>query len=100
MKPDFSVRRGFCFSRPPLSFPSPRDGHQRVHVVCGERRVLGHVLHPAINRIEDLCENQPMSQGTKRFETETYGPPPGRPLSLRRRRRRALSRHALVVARR
>ena len=53
----------------PLSFPSPRDGHQRVHVVRGERRVLGGVLHPAINRIEDLCENQPVSQGTKRFAT-------------------------------
>ena len=49
-----------------LGFPliqlSPRDGHQRVHVVRRERRVLGRVLHPAIDRIEDLSENQPMSQ--------------------------------------
>ena len=36
----------------------------------------------------------------ERLKTERHGPPPGRPLSLRRRRRRALSRHALVVARR
>ena len=53
----------------PLSFPSPRDDHQLVHVVRGERRLLGHVFHPAINRIEDLCENRPMSQATKRFAT-------------------------------
>ena len=42
-----------------LGFPliqlSPRDGHQRVHVVRCERRVLGRVLHPAINRVKDLC---------------------------------------------
>ena len=46
----------FCCN---LGFPliqlSPRDGHQRVHVVRCERRVLGRVLHPAIDRIEYLC---------------------------------------------
>ena len=45
----------FCNLGFPLIQLSPRDGHQRVHVVRCERRVLGRVLHPAINRVKDLC---------------------------------------------